>query len=95
MGAVFGRLAGFELGWIYYVARATAFAANLNVLISYLARWWVGADGGVARIALMLAFVAGFAAVNIVGSPVGHARARRPDSPEDRSACAGGGRSTR
>lgn len=66
-GRVFGRLAGFELGWIYYVARATAFAANLNVLIAYLARWWTGADGGLARIALMLAVVAGFAAVNVVG----------------------------
>ena len=66
-GRVFGTLAGFELGWIYYVARATAFAANLNVLISYLARWLIGADAGVARIALMLAIVAGFAMVNIYG----------------------------
>ena len=66
-GRVFGGLAGFELGWIYYVARATAFAANLNVLISYLARWLIGADAGPARIALMLAVVAGFAMVNIYG----------------------------
>ena len=66
-GRVFGGLAGFELGWIYYVARATAFAANLNVLISYLARWLIGADAGVARIALMLAIVAGFAMINIYG----------------------------
>lgn len=66
-GRVYGGLAGFELGWIYYVARATAFAANLNVLISYLARWLIGADAGVARIALMLAVVAGFAMVNIYG----------------------------
>ena len=66
-GRVFGRLAGFELGWIYYVARATAFAANLNVLISYLARWLIGADVGVARVALMLAIVGGFALINIYG----------------------------
>jgi basic amino acid/polyamine antiporter, APA family len=66
-GRVFGTLAGFELGWIYYVARATAFAANLNVLISYLARWLIGTDAGVARIALMLGIVAGFAMVNIYG----------------------------
>ena len=66
-GRVFGGLAGFELGWIYYVARATAFAANLNVLISYLARWLIGADAGVARVALMLAIVAGFAMVNVYG----------------------------
>lgn len=66
-GRVFGGLAGFELGWIYYVARATAFAANLNVLISYLARWLIGAEAGVARVALMLAIVAGFAMINIYG----------------------------
>jgi amino acid transporter len=66
-GAVFGRFVGFELGWIYYVARATAFAANLNVLISYLARWWTGAEGGALRIALMLVAVAIFALINIRG----------------------------
>ena len=66
-GRVFGRLAGFELGWIYYIARATAFAANLNVLTSYFARWWTGADGGAMRVGLMLALVAGFAAINISG----------------------------
>jgi amino acid transporter len=66
-GRVFGRLAGFELGWIYYIARATAFAANLNVLTSYFARWWTGADGGAMRVVLMLALVAGFAAINVSG----------------------------
>jgi basic amino acid/polyamine antiporter, APA family len=66
-GRVFGKLAGFELGWVYYVARATAFAANLNVLITYLARWWTGADAGAARIGLMLSIVAAFAISNIAG----------------------------
>ena len=66
-GRVFGSLAGFELGWIYYVARATAFAANLNVLVTYLARSWLGADAGPVRIGLLLAFVAGFAVINIAG----------------------------
>jgi amino acid transporter len=66
-GRVFGKLVGFELGWIYYIARATAFAANLNVLVSYLARWWLGADEGPVRIALLLALVGGFAAINISG----------------------------
>ena len=66
-GRVFGPLPGFELGWIYYVARATAFAANLNVLIAYLARWLMGADEGIARIGLMLAVVAGFTLINVYG----------------------------
>jgi basic amino acid/polyamine antiporter, APA family len=66
-GAVFGRFAGFELGWIYYVARATAFAANANVLTAYLTRWAAGADQGVLRIVLMLTATILFAAVNIAG----------------------------
>ena len=66
-GRVFGTLPGFELGWIYYVARSTAFAANLNVLIAYLARWLTGADYGAVRIGLILASVAGFAIINIYG----------------------------
>jgi amino acid transporter len=66
-GAVFGRFAGFELGWIYYIARATAFAANANVLTAYLARWFPVADQGAARIVILLSATAFFAAVNIAG----------------------------
>jgi APA family basic amino acid/polyamine antiporter len=66
-GRVFSSFAGFELGWIYYVARATAFAANLNVLISYLARWWTGAEGGALRIGLMLIAIAVLALITIRG----------------------------
>ena len=66
-GRVFGRFAGFEAGWIYYIARATAFAANANVLTAYLARWFAGADEGAFRISLLLAATALFAAINIAG----------------------------
>jgi amino acid transporter len=66
-GAVFGRFAGVEAGWIYYVARATAFAANANVLTAYLARWLAGADEGALRISLLLAATTLFAAINIAG----------------------------
>ena len=66
-GAAFGRFAGFELGWIYYVARAAAFAANANVLIAYLARWWAPAAEGVPRAAILIGVAALLAAVNIAG----------------------------
>lgn len=66
-GAVFGRLVGFELGWIYYIARAAAYAANANVLTAYLARWLPGADAGLSRAAILLSATAVFAAVNIAG----------------------------
>jgi APA family basic amino acid/polyamine antiporter len=38
-GSAFGRFAGFELGWTYYIARMAAFAANVHVLVDYLLRW--------------------------------------------------------
>lgn len=66
-GAVFGRFVGFELGWVYYVARAAAFAANANVLTAYLARWVPGADDGLLRVIILLAATALFAAVNVAG----------------------------
>ncbi len=66
-GAVFGRFVGFELGWIYYVARTTAFAANANVLAAYVARWWTGADEGWGRAALLVSVCAILAAINIAG----------------------------
>lgn len=32
----FGPLYGFEVGWLYWIVRVTTFAANCNLLISYL-----------------------------------------------------------
>jgi amino acid transporter len=66
-GAVFGRFTGFELGWIYYIARATAFAAGANVLTAYVARWIPGADEGALRIVILLSATVIFAAVNVAG----------------------------
>jgi len=66
-GAVFGRFVGFELGWVYYVARAAAYAANANVLTAYSARWVAGADQGILRAGILVAVTALFAAVNIAG----------------------------
>jgi amino acid transporter len=66
-GAVFGRFVGFELGWVYYLARTAAFAANANVLTAYVARWWTGADQGVGRAIVMLSVCVILAAVNIAG----------------------------
>jgi amino acid transporter len=66
-GRVFGRLPGFELGWVYYISRAAAFAANANVLTAYAARWWAGADQGVVRAALLIGITAALAAINIAG----------------------------
>ena len=49
----FGPLVGFQTGWAFYIARVTAFAANLSLLITSLAYLWPGADQGIFRIALL------------------------------------------
>ena len=66
-GAVFGRFVGFELGWVYYIARAAAFSANANVLTAYLSRWYPGADQGLVRAAILIGATTLFAAVNVAG----------------------------
>ena len=65
--AVFGPAVSFQAGWIYYVARATALAANANVLITYLSTLWPPLAGGVVRGATIVAVIAAITAVNVVG----------------------------
>ncbi|MFU8878080.1 MAG: APC family permease, partial [Wenzhouxiangellaceae bacterium] len=63
----FGPFAGFQTGWAFYVARVTAFAANLNLLIVSLGFLWPAAAGGWVRIALLVVIIALLAWVNIAG----------------------------
>ncbi|HEX8623512.1 MAG TPA: APC family permease [Allosphingosinicella sp.] len=65
--AVFGPAASFQAGWLYYVARAAALAANLTVLVTYLAKLWPPLADPVPRGAVILAVVCAIVAVNAVG----------------------------
>ncbi len=65
--ASFGRTAAFQAGWIYYVARAAALAANTTVLVTYLGRWWPGLADPLPRGAIILAVCGLLTFVNIVG----------------------------
>lgn len=65
--AAFGPAASFQLGWIYYVARATALAANANVLVTYLATLWPPLAEGVVRAATILSVVAAITFINVTG----------------------------
>lgn len=65
--AAFGPAASFQAGWIYYVARSTALAANANVLITYLATLWSPLADGVARAVTIVAVVAAITVINIAG----------------------------
>src|SRR5688500_6907942 len=65
--AQFGPAASFQAGWIYYVARVTALAANANVLVAYLASLWAPLGLGLWRAAAIVAVVALLTAVNVAG----------------------------
>lgn len=65
--ATFGPVAAFQAGWIFYVARVSALAANLNVLVAYLARFWPGLEEGAGRATVILGVTAAIAAINVAG----------------------------
>lgn len=63
----FGSAVGFEVGWLYWIVRVATFAANCNLLVTYLSFFLPGANEGVSRIALVTLIVAVITAVNLVG----------------------------
>lgn len=65
--APFGRFAQFQAGWLYYVARVAALAANATVFATYLGAFWPQLGVGWGRAAAILTMVAGTTAINIIG----------------------------
>jgi amino acid transporter len=65
--APFGPMAAFQTGWLYYVARITALAANANVFATYAAALWPPLGTAIGRGATIAALVALLTWVNIVG----------------------------
>jgi APA family basic amino acid/polyamine antiporter len=63
----FGPLVGFQAGWLTFWIRATAVAANLNVLIAYLATLVPAVGSGRARVATMALLLGAITALNIRG----------------------------
>ena len=65
--AGFGPVASFQAGWIYYVARVTAFAANANVLVTYLSSLWPALGSGIGRAGAIVTLCALVTAINVAG----------------------------
>jgi basic amino acid/polyamine antiporter, APA family len=63
----FGPTAGFEVGWLMWLARLTAFAANCNLMISYLALFWPPASSAVPRALIIIGTVLLLTALNVFG----------------------------
>lgn len=65
--ACFGPAASFQIGWIYYVARVTSFAANANVFAAYSAALWPPLGSPAGRATMILAVVGLVTWVNAIG----------------------------
>jgi basic amino acid/polyamine antiporter, APA family len=65
--AAFGPLAAFQVGWIYYVARTSALAANANVFATYAATLWAPLGAPAGRVALIVGLIGTVTWVNLVG----------------------------
>ena len=63
----FGPLVGFSTGWIYYVSRAAAVAANSNAMAIYLATVWPWFGVGPGRATVILVVCGGLTLVNVMG----------------------------
>jgi amino acid transporter len=63
----FGSAVGFEIGWLIWLARLTAFAANCNLLVSYLGYFFPAATNPFWRASIIILTVAVLAIVNLVG----------------------------
>lgn len=63
----FGSAVGFEVGWLYWVVRVATFAANCNLLVTYLGFFIPGANEGYLRIAFVSLVVVVITAVNLIG----------------------------
>lgn len=67
-GEAYGHFVGFETGWLFYIARLVAFAANSNLLVDSISYFWAPANEGGIRLALLFVILASLTWVNVIGS---------------------------
>jgi basic amino acid/polyamine antiporter, APA family len=63
----FGPAVGFEVGWLFWIVRVATFAANCNLLITYLGFFIPGANEGWMRIGFATLVTLIITAVNLIG----------------------------
>jgi amino acid transporter len=63
----FGPAVGFEIGWLMWLARLTAFAANCNLMVNYLGYFWSPATSPSWRTTIIVVVVVALTAVNLLG----------------------------
>jgi APA family basic amino acid/polyamine antiporter len=67
----FGRLAGIEVGWLVWLVRLTACAANANLFVVYLGEFWPQVTQPIFRFAILTLLIGILAAINFRGVRAG------------------------
>lgn len=67
----FGPVVGYGAGWLYYVSRTTAFAANTHVMAIYLGALWPWLADGTGRMIAITFICACLTLANIKGAKSG------------------------
>ena len=65
--SAFGPTAAFEVGWLIWLARVTAFGANCNLLLNYLTYFWPSASQSYYRPSIIIVVVLTLSLINLVG----------------------------
>jgi amino acid transporter len=65
--AAFGPNVAFGVGWLSWLARLTAFAANCNLMVSYLAFFWPAANNPLSRATVIVLVVLVLTVINLIG----------------------------
>lgn len=63
----FNPVAGFEVGWLLWLARMAGFAAICNLLVTYLSYFWPAASSGWWRTSVIVTVVISLTIVNTIG----------------------------
>ncbi len=65
--SAFGPLVGFNTGWLLFLSRMTAFAANTTVMVLYIGALWPWAGAGIGRALLITLIIGGLTLANVRG----------------------------
>jgi amino acid transporter len=63
----FGPAVGFQVGWMNWIARISAYATNCNLLIVYLSFFWPAAGAGYTRAIVITTITFFLTAINYIG----------------------------
>ena len=63
----FGPAVGFQVGWMNWIARISAYATNCNLLVVYLSFFWPASGSGYLRAIVITAITLSLTAINYIG----------------------------